>query len=345
MTADMVVPAQRTLVERYISWDRVKERLARYDAVQRSFPLDLLERHRDTPPYFCHYMAWRLGTWSNESFFARLEELLRLAESLPSWGGERSLLENPDFAVFWALIWQLQVAEHLCSVGTEVRWGNPGPDLSVEVNGRKLFVECYVFRKSFGLRLFLEEVLGHVGDDIKMDHDYCMPFSLPSDADVEAFLDDALRPFLDEAGLEGLRVQARQTYPVVVVRPASSLVIYIDGDDPDQYDPTIVPSVTGDPEAHIAVILKEAIGQKTGKNNLVAHRPNLVAVNYLLSSDAQVAFRLRGLGHRVTLPDSIDGLAVAPGIGIDQRLSRPQLLLLKAQEPRDPILEVVATPI
>jgi len=341
----MAVPAQRTLVERFISWDRVEERLARYEAIQRAFPLNLLRLHRDTPPYFCHYMAWRLGTWYNESLFARLDELLRRVESLPGWAGERSLLENPDFAAFWALVWQLQVAEHLCSVGSDVHCCNPGPDLSVQVDRRRLFVECYVFRKSFGLKLFLEDVLGHVGDDIRLDHDYCLPFSLPSNAATEAFLDDALRPFLDAAALERLRAKKQQRYPVIVSRPASTLVIYLDGDDDDNYDPTIVPSVTGDPEAHIAVILKEAVGQKTGANSLGAHRPNLVAVNYLLSTDAQLAFHLRGTGHGVELPESIDGFAVAPGVGINERVIRSQLLLLKARDPRDPTLDAVATPI
>lgn len=340
----MPVPAQRTLVERFITWDRVEERLARYEAIRRSFSLDLLRRHRDSPPYYCHYMAWRLGTWYNESLFERLDELLTRAESLSGWNGERGLLENPDFAAFWALVWQLQVAEHLCAVGSDVRWGNPGPDLSVQVDGRRLFVECYVFRKSFGLRLFLEDVLGRVGHDIKLDHDYCLPFSLPSNAATEAFLDEALRPILDSAALERLRIQTRQRYPVIVARPASTLVIYLEGDDVDKYDPTIVPSVTGDPEAHIAVILKEAVGQKTGKNRLGDHRPNLVAVNYLLSTDAQLAFNLRGQRHSVELPESIDGFAVAPGVGIDERLSRSRLLLVKAREPRDSILDAVAIP-
>src|SRR5262252_5138239 len=151
--AEVVVEsrAQQVLVERYISWDRVAQRLGRYEAIRRAFPLDLLHRHRATPPYYCHYMAWRLGTWFNESLFARLDELLANAERLQGWSGERGLLENPDFAAFWALVWQLQVAEHLCEVGSEVRWGNPGPDLSVLIDGRRLFVECYVFRKSFGL--------------------------------------------------------------------------------------------------------------------------------------------------------------------------------------------------
>ena len=43
--------AQQILVERFLSWERVQESLQRYPAIQRNFPLDLLRRHRVTPPY------------------------------------------------------------------------------------------------------------------------------------------------------------------------------------------------------------------------------------------------------------------------------------------------------
>jgi len=337
-------PAQQTLVERFIRWDLVDERLARYPSIRRAFPPDLLRRHQRTPPYFCHYMAWRLGTWSWEAFFVRFDQLLALAETLPGWAGERSLLETPEYSAFWSLVWQLQMAEYLCAVGRDVRCGNPGPDLSVDINDRRLFVECYVFRKSFGLKLFLEDVLSRVGNDIKLDHDYCLPFSLPQNDATSTFLDSALRPFLDAGELERLRVQARQRYPVVVSRPASSLVIYLDGDEPAEYDPAVVPSPTGDPDRHLDLILTEAVGQKSGANALERHRPNLVAVNYLLSTDAQVAFHLRGGARHVTLPDTIDGFGVAQGLGIDARLDRSQLRLFGARDPREPLLDALTAP-
>lgn len=335
-------PAQQVLVERFISWERVEERLGRYPAIGRTFPLDLLRRHQTTPPYHCHYLAWRLGVWDWEGFFPRFDRLLTLAESLPGWAGERSLIETPEYAAFWSLVWQLQMAEHLCAVGRDVRWGNPGPDLSVEVSGRRLFVECYVFRKSFGIKLYLEDVLGRLGDDIKLDHDYCLPFSLPQNDATASFLDSTLRPFLDAEWLGARRAKAQVRYPIVLAKPASSLVIYLDGDEPAEYDPLAVPSPTGDPDAHLDLILREAVGQKSGANALERHQPNLVAVNYLLSTDAQVAFHLRGAPRRVTLPASIDGFAVAPGVGIDARLNRSQLVLVAAGDPREAVLDAVA---
>lgn len=340
----MPEPAQKTLVERFISWPRVEDRLRRYPAIGRAFPLTLLRRHRDTPPYFCHYMGWRLGTWYNEALFQRLEELLLHVEPLPGWSGERSLLETPDYAAYWALVWQLQVGEHLCSVGTDVRCGNPGPDFSAEVNGTRLFVECYCYRKSFGIASFLEDVLMQIGPDIKLDHDYFMPFSLPSNDASTAFLDRALAPFLGAAQLQAWRDDLKRKWPIKISTPASSLVIYLDGDDFEVYDPNAVPQRTGEPQEYIPVFVREAISAKGNSNQLDRSRPNLVAANYLLSVEAQLALHLREINFCPILGPNIDGLTMSAA-GIDQRLTRSDLVLLPSRPPRDPALEVVARPL
>lgn len=337
-------PSQKALVGRFISWPLVKERLDQYEAIARAFPLALLERHRDSPPYFCHYMAWRLGTWVNEVLFVRLEELLRHAERLPEWEHERSLLESAEYADYWSLMWQLQVAEHLATVGSDVRWSGGGPDLSATISGDRLYVECYVYRKSFGIALFLEDVLHMLGDDIKVDHDYCLPFVLPAGADTSTFLDKAIAPFLDPALLPRLREEARRRYPVLIGNPASTLVIYVEGDDADAYDPSIHQSGTGDPDTHISVILREAVNAKAQSNQLGEHHPNLVAVNFLVSADAQLAFHLREIQPMVELPEHIDAVAIG-AVGIDARLQRNDLVLTRARDPVHPALRVVALPI
>jgi len=56
-------------------------------------------------------------------------------------------------------------------------------------------------------------------------------------------------------------------------------VIYVDGSDPDRYDPAVLPQKTGRPEEHLAVILREAVRAKAGSNRMAEHRPNLLAVN------------------------------------------------------------------
>jgi hypothetical protein len=285
-------------------------------------------------------MAWRLGVWHNESLFERLEELLRHAETLSNWGKERGFLESAEYADFWALVWQLQVAEYLSSIGSDVRWCGSGPDLSVQLEGTTLFVECYSYRKSFGLRIFLQDVLAEVGTDIKLDHDWFMPFSLPSQKAASEFLDRTLAPFLDEARINSLRAEARKQYPVKVITPASTLVVYIDGPDVQAYDPSILPRRTGDPEEYIALILREAISAKSGSNSLATHRPNLVAVSYLLSTEASAAFDLREVRGPIELGTNIDALALSE-VGIDKRLSREGLLLVKERTPPNPVLGLI----
>lgn len=334
------IPAQRLFAERFISWDRVQERLARYGAIGRAFPIGLLERHRVSPPYFCHYMAWRLGVWHNEALFERLEELLRCAESLPGWESERPLLESAEYADYWSLVWQLQISEHLYSVGSDVRWCGSGPDLSARFDGKEVFVECYSYRKSFPTRIFLEDIFAQLGDDIKLDHDWFMPFSLPSNQKRSEFLDRTLSPFLDEANMDRLRADARRRYPVKVIEPASSLVIYLEGPI-EAYDPNIRQRNTSDPEAYIELILREAVSSKAESNQLRTHRPNVLAVSYLLSTEAQVAFDLREKRGPVNLGDSIDALAVSAA-GIDEKLSREKLSLVSQGVQPNPALRLIA---
>ena len=149
--------AQREFVHKQIDWKRVKYRCQQYPAIGQTFTMKMLKKHCESPPYYCHFMSWRLGTWENESLFQRLEDLLCCAKALPNWECEKkSLVGSAEFSDFWSLIWQLQVAEYLCEIGTDVRWGKSGksgksPDLSVKVGDECWYVECYMPHKSFGL--------------------------------------------------------------------------------------------------------------------------------------------------------------------------------------------------
>ena len=118
----LLSPAHRQLVEEFVDWEFVVRRRLEYPAIGRAYDLDTLKGGSVRSPYYCHYMAWRLGTWEGEAQFARLEELFRLAESLPDWKHERPLLVSSEFADFWSLVWQLQVAEYLITIGSDVRW-------------------------------------------------------------------------------------------------------------------------------------------------------------------------------------------------------------------------------
>ncbi len=111
----------------------------------------------------------------------------------------------------------------------------------------------------------------------------------------------------------------------------------------DAYDLTLDDRKTGDPGRYLEVIVREAIGNKQGSNLLGQHRPNLVAANYLLSTEAQAALMLRAVSGAVDLGDNLDGFAMS-GAGIDARLDRTDLALVVSRPDWRGLLELVTAP-
>ena len=335
MTSAPIEHAQRELVHRHVNWKRVKSRLGFYPAIARTIPLRTMWKHRDRPPYYCHYMAWRLGSFDDESPFERLEMLIRCAESLPNWEHEiKSFVNSTDFATYWSLVWQLQVAKYLSEVGTQVAWlktaKKPAPDLVANVGGKEWYVECYSFRKSFALYLFIEELLQRLDPGLCVSYDRCLPFNLPANEHVTCFLHWTLHPFLDSGYVANAKDRARIGYPVPLRNTGDdSLRIYMEGDG--EYDPSVFENKVGHPKAYLKQALTEAVAAKTGKNDLANHHPNLLAVNYLLSADYQLAATGPGGIQTGMVPlngGDIDVLAVT-AVGIDDLLSREDLKIIR----------------
>lgn len=325
MTIPHYGPAQRHFVHLLIDWDCVEYRLKRYPAIGRTFPLTVLKKYEEKKPYYCHYMAWRLGTWCDESSLQRLEELLCCAEALDHWDREKeSLVKSTDFGTFWSLVWQLQVAEYLCGIGTEVSWTKSGPDLTAAVGGERWFVECYTYHKSFGLFLFLEELLLKIDKSIRTSYDLWRQFSLPKEEpDQTPFLDTILSPFLEPSYLTTKKEEAKRRYPVLLYEDpnsSSSLRVSVEGDASGEYFP--LDKKLGNEEAYLEVALREAVKAKQGKNRLAEHHPNLVATNYALSVDYQLA--KSSSSSFLDSGPNIDVLTVS-AVGIDERLTRKKL--------------------
>lgn len=322
---DGTEPAQRELVHWLIDWNRIRSRHERYPAIRQAFPLETMKKGCERPPYYCHYMAWRLGTWTDESLFQRLEELLSCADTIANWETERSLISDSDFSTFWSLVWQLQVAEYLHGIGEDVCWAKSGPDLSVLVGHKCWYVECYTYQKSFALLNFLEELLERIDPAIRIKHNRCLPFSLPNGRDRERFLHEVLAPFLDPVCLAKHKTDAEQEYPVILYKyPDSSLHVYVKGSDADAYIPGRIPNEVGDPKSYLEIALREAVRAKRNSNDLARHHPNLVAVNYLLSTDYQLAESSRRTSALAEIDSNIDVLTVS-AVGIDERLTREKL--------------------
>ncbi len=344
-------PVQRKWVHELLDWKLVEARAERFPAICRTFPAKLLRKYEERAPYYAHYMSWRLGTWRDETLFQRLEELLRYAEALPNWKQERaSLVGSRDYSEFWSLVWQLQMAEYLGSVGSEVAWATqkaPNPDLSAVVYGQRCFVECYVPRKSFGLLNYIEDVVSRVDQSICIYYDSCLPFRLAGNTSEMAFVDQVLQRCLAPDRLAQAKREAETRYPVVLFKDEdSSLYVYVEGEKANGYVPGIVPNRMGCPERYLELVLREAVKAKQCSNGLRDHRPNLLAVSFLLSRDFQAAEALRGLPATAQVDadvgTTIDTLTVSTA-GIDERLSREKLKIVLDSGAAGVALERLAT--
>ena len=336
--------SQEILVQRHLNWDLVEERLDKNPAIARAFPIDLLRLRRTEPPFFCHYAAWRLGTWGDETLVARLEALLSAAEELPSWSSERPLLHGGNFADFWSLYWQLQVAEFLSRKNIPACWNGAGPDLRVQTPAGTAFIECFAFRKSFGVEAYLEDLLQLSCSNATIIRDSCLPFSVAPDSELSEELSRLLHPFVDEQDLSHKQELASERYPLVLSRGHhASMRIVLEGPNDDAYDPSVGKTDVGDPAEHLRVVLDEAARAKGGKNSLATHHPNLVLVNLLLSRDAQGALhRASSLDQElppVQIPSDIDGIAFSV-VGIDKALEASDLRLVPGSQ-SEPALQFI----
>jgi hypothetical protein len=176
--------------------------------------------------------------------------------------------------------------------GATVQWLKSGPDLCVKGQGKSFFVECYMYMKSFGTKEFVQELFEHLDPRITLDHVWYAQLSLPKDKFIESFLDQLFRPYLDPSFLETKRREAEKVYPILLPVPEGTANFYVvlRGDDPDKYDPRIHENTSGVPEGYLEVAFREALDNKRCSNSLQNHRPNLLAVNFLLSPDFQTAF-------------------------------------------------------
>ena len=313
-------------VHKLIDWERVNDRLAHYPAIREAFSMEVLRAAHESPPYYCHYMAWRLGTWSAESegCLANLDTLLASAAELPDWKNEKTMLDNREYATYWSLLWQLQVAAKLRAVGRNVRWGGSdgGPDLSVDVDGQRWYVECYVMRKSYFLLQFLQECLSKIlGLSVQDDYPLFSRMSLPQAAQHAQFLDEKLEPYCDASRCE----EASAKCVTIVYEDHFSVEVAEEEWDTNESDDTVhgrrrPPGRWGSPEQHVTTMLKEAVFNKQDRNRLVDHRPNVLAVNLLLTNAEAAEYHDRDgnmiAGCAPELPATLDVLAVAK-CGID----------------------------
>jgi hypothetical protein len=309
----MTEPSHRILVRRCIQEARLKERLSTYSYIGSHYNLDDLKKCERNGPYYCHYLAWRLGAWEDEDWFALFDGLLANASSLNGWNNgknKKSLMKDCSFDKFWQLLWELQVAKFFSGLpGVEVEWLDSGPDLKITIGQDHFYVECYTYTKSFGIMTFIEELCHKVDPRIKVKHGFFNTLSLPQNAQTDDFLDQVFRPILELPSLDHAAT-IRESRVLFTDPNIENFIVYLEGSDL-QHLPSgllVMQMRTGDPEEYLRVAVSEALRSKIKdgrlKNQLEQHRPNLLAVNFLLSADYQVASYIQNyLNRDMPLPE------------------------------------------
>lgn len=292
--------AHKTLVHKYLYSEpgkkKVEERLSKYESIGGIYKYDDLMKWSETPPYYCHYLAWRLATWEDEKWLKYFNDLLKNAVSLKGWNNaknEQSFAEDCGFDVFWQLLWELQVAEFFVNIGWQVEWVNSkkaAPDLKIISQSKEFYVECTVYTKSFGTISFIQELCKRINSKIKVDHIPCTPLGLGKYQKSP----DKLDTLLDKIFRSVIEAKEQPESQILFSDPeVPNFRIYLRGTDPFAR-PLIDAASPGDPADTLQNAIKEAIRmkiKKTGElgNGLSEYHPHLVAINLLLSGDSQTA--------------------------------------------------------
>ena len=135
----MTEPAQKILVEKHLNWDKARDRLSQYEYIGKHYTLKALQECSEKSPYYCHYLAWRLGTWENENWFIFFNQILNHGSSLSNWDKKVKAEDQSKrykYEEFFHFLWELQVAKFFSEiVGVSVEWTLSGPDLKISSNG------------------------------------------------------------------------------------------------------------------------------------------------------------------------------------------------------------------
>ncbi len=294
-------PSQEIIVGEKIDWNKVESRLCLHPNMDKHFPLETMKSCASIPPYFSHFLAWRLGTWEGEEWFSFLEDLMLTASNIPGWH-EHDVTHGCDHNSFWGYLWEIQVACWLKrNENNNIEWLPQGPDLKIETPHGNVFVECTTYLKSFAHKLYISELLCAIDPHLKVEHTPCTIFSLPKNNNVESFLDDLFSPFLDPKYIVELAKAAKIMSPVCLPVPKGlkNLFVIYEADESEESNPNQPWGTAGDPDQYLSIAREEALNNKRYSNQLVSHRPNLLAINFLLG-DSQFA---RMLSRDVPIPE------------------------------------------
>jgi hypothetical protein len=159
---------------------------------------------------------------------------------------------------------------------------------------------------------------------------------------LDRFLDELFSPYLDPSFIEGKVKEAEAEYPVILYAPKKNenFLVYLEGKNPDKYVAGRLPPGAGNQMKYIQHCLKEAIGNKSCENRLKDCHPNLLAVNFLLGVDYQLAESHRRYLNlplpAVDFGGDLDGILIA-ACGIDKIPSNGEIAFPYKQDFEHPV--------
>jgi hypothetical protein len=335
--------AQAAMVSRSLNWELVEERLKKFPKIGALFPSSRMKRYGDKPPYYCHYMAWRLGTWSTDYFFRRMETLLDVAMGLEGWNKKNNaILWVTEYGGFWSLLWELQVASALHRSGLCVEWTAQGPDLLLTTSWGKVYVECYVLQKRFTPVEYLETLLQCAHPSLRVEHTHCVPIDIPSSGGpLDEFLDRTIRPFLNQTWIAELHRKSLTEHVSIPVAGVTNLRICMKG---DPLRPAGSPFRSGDSAAYLEAVVRETLANKAKSNLPETCRPRILLANYLVSQDYQSsmhhAFYVPSAVPRIDLNGIYEGVVLCV-CGIDRDYGKECIVQVSAARGYEKLVAVV----
>lgn len=289
-------------------------------------PEDMSEISNDKPPWFCHGLALRMATFSDEgeSLLDRWENLLNLARQANGWPEEFKRWSGnwaKEWDRFHQFLWLLQCYEYFTQRGLGVSFppankNEAKPDLLVRREGHKdVYVECYFYSKWWAREQFLEYLLRKIDPDLSITRKH----NIARNAGSNPFHDrnftstlDRVSTELTKSNLARLRVLTEQAWPQVVCK-FDDIIIELRGNG--EYQPRV--NAHGDPVDSWPKFVKEISQNKEASNNLSCSRPNVLMVN-ALGLDFQFGLKTnRPVGE---LSSSIDEAWIS-ACGVDEKVA------------------------
>lgn len=328
----------RELVHAEIDWDLVSQRLDRFPRIAELFSRRDLMSAAETAPYFCHGMAWRLGTWETEDVFSNLDYLLGAASACPGWMREASSWKRDGrFNAFWGLLWQLQVCECLLEAGFSPSWAET-PDIKCMVGGEAVFIECFSSHGASSDISFIEELVRRrLGGAGEVRRRYWLDDTVATSA-----IEGVSQALLDENRVKRATEEAERAQPVPLYRYQNGgndvLGVLLRG--PGQYLAN-TNNAHGQPHWTLQKQLDAAIEKKA--RQVRGKSPNLVAVSALVGGEVELALAMRPdrMPESTTFSASAVEAITVSTVSVTERLSLDRMLAWQCSSSSHPLVAEV----